>query len=89
MRTIYKYPLTFVVLRLPYDRLKRCIAKTPAIDYTVISQEVNELTHEEIIFISVDAYSNMEQFLRVKSQIEKHFSKDNTEFLGTSKIIKL
>lgn len=41
MRTIYKYPLTFVVLHLPYERLKRCIAKTPAIDYTIISQEVN------------------------------------------------
>lgn len=41
MKTIYKYPLTFIVLRLPYDRLKRCIAKTPAINYTIISQEIN------------------------------------------------
>lgn len=45
MRTIFKYPLTFIVLRLPCDRLKRCIAKTPAVNYTIISQEINELTH--------------------------------------------
>lgn len=41
MRTIYKYPLQFIVIRIPYDRLKRCIAKTPAVSYTIISQEVN------------------------------------------------
>ncbi len=39
--------------------------------------------------VKVDAYSHMEQFLRVIEQIEKHFSKDGVQFLGVSKTIKL
>jgi len=38
--------------------------------------------------ISIDGYHHMEQFLRIKASIEKHYSKDKAEFVGISKAIK-